>query len=106
MPRAMASEGPAIWISLAVHQDPAFVRARQPVQDVHQGGLAGAVLAQQGVDLAPTHVEVDVVVGHHPGVSLRDPPHLESWGASACGVLGHGFLDGLRPARCSERAAP
>ena len=37
---------------LVVDQDLALVGLDQPVQDVHQGGLAGAVLAEQGVDLA------------------------------------------------------
>ena len=37
---------------LAVEQDLALVRLQQPVQDVHQGRLAGAVLAEQGVHLA------------------------------------------------------
>ena len=52
IPRAIASAGPLIVTGLAVQQDLALVRRGQPVQDVHQGGLAGAVLAEQGVDLA------------------------------------------------------
>ena len=47
----------------AVEQDLALVGRGQPVEDVHQGRLAGAVLAEQGVDLAGPDVEVDVVVG-------------------------------------------
>ena len=35
-----------------VEEDLALVGRGQPVQDVHQGRLAGAVLAEQGVDLA------------------------------------------------------
>ena len=38
--------------ALPVEQDLALVRLQQPVQDVHQGRLAGAVLAEQGVHLA------------------------------------------------------
>jgi len=41
---------------LAVEQDLALVGLRQPVEDVHQGGLAGPVLAQQGVDLSRAHL--------------------------------------------------
>ena len=63
MPSAMASRGPAIRGRLAVDQDLAGVRVDQAVEDVHQGRLAGAVLADQRVDLAGAHVEVDVVVG-------------------------------------------
>jgi hypothetical protein len=40
---------------LAVQQDLALVGLQQPVQDVHQGRLAGAVLAEQGVHLARGH---------------------------------------------------
>jgi hypothetical protein len=32
-----------------------------PRQDMHEGALAGAVLAQQGVDLAGTDVEVHAI---------------------------------------------
>ena len=63
MPRAMASAGPVIVDGLAVEQDLALVRRRQPVEDVHQRRLAGAVLAEQGMDLAGPDVEVDPVVG-------------------------------------------
>ena len=46
-------------------------------QDLHQGGLAGAVLADQGVDLALADVEVDVGERQHAGEALGDPTHLE-----------------------------
>ena len=62
---------------VAVEQDLALVRAGQPVEDVHQGGLAGAVLAEQGVDLAGPDVEVDVVVGDDARIALGDAAHLE-----------------------------
>ena len=39
--------------------------------------LAGAVLAEQGVDLAGPDLEVDAVVGHHAGEALGDAAHLE-----------------------------
>ena len=58
---------------LAVDEDLALVRPVQAVQDVHEGGLAGAVLAQQGVDLTGLDGEVDVVVGHERPEGLRDP---------------------------------
>ena len=47
---------------LAAHLDPARVRMEQPVEDAHQGGLAGAVLAHQRVDLAGLELERDVVL--------------------------------------------
>ena len=62
-PAAMASRGEPKRDRLAVEQDLAGVGPVQPGQDVHQRALAGAVLAEQGVDLAGAQVEVDVVVG-------------------------------------------
>src|SRR5690606_24001590 len=38
----------------------------QPGEHVGQGRLAGAVLAEQRVDLAGPHLEVDAVVGDDP----------------------------------------
>src|SRR6266478_9013920 len=49
----------------------------QAVQDVHQRRLAGAVLADEGVDLARAHRQVDVVVGDHARPRLRDPTHVD-----------------------------
>src|SRR6202012_3161108 len=68
---------------LAVHHDLALVRLKQPVEDVHQGGLARPVLAEQGVDGARGDGKVDVIVGHEAAEALRDalqlkvppPPH-------------------------------
>ena len=47
--------------------DQYFTRIRfvQPVQDVHQRGLAGAVFAQQGVDFSLAQVEIYLVIGQH-----------------------------------------
>ena len=77
IPRAMASDGPAIVTSLAVEQDLAVIGLGQPVEDVHERGLAGAVLAEQGVDLAGPDLEVDVVVGDDARIALGDAAHLE-----------------------------
>src|SRR5258706_16133592 len=49
----------------------------QAVDDVHQCRLAGAVLADQGVDLARAHRQVDVVVGDHARPRLRDPAQVK-----------------------------
>ncbi len=71
---------------LAVEHDLARVGPVQPVQAVHQGRLAGPVLAQQGVDLAGAHVEVDRVVRDDAREGLGDAPELEHRGARAPGV--------------------
>ena len=62
---------------LAVDQDLARVRPVEPGEDVHQRALAGAVLAEQRVDLAAAQVEVDAVVRQHAGEALDDPARLE-----------------------------
>ena len=69
---------------LALDADLAFVRLVEAVDDVHQRRLAGAVLAEEGVHLAPLDVEVDVVVGDGSRELLADAPHLEDE------VVGHG----------------
>jgi hypothetical protein len=63
---------------LAVEQDLPGVRLVEAVEDVHQRRLAGAVLAQQRVDLALLNVERDVVVGNDAREHLADPSHLEN----------------------------
>ena len=69
--------GPVELDRLAVDQDLALVRRVEAVQDVHEGGLAGAVLAEQAEDLAGLHDEVDPLVGDDAGEALGDPPQLE-----------------------------
>ena len=53
----------------------AAVRPVEPGQDAHQRRLAGAVLPDQGVHLAPGAVEIDVVVGDHLPEALADVAH-------------------------------
>ena len=85
MPRAMASDGPSILTARAVEQDLAAVGRGQPVQDVHQRRLAGAVLAEQRMDLAGPDFEVDAVVRDDAGIALRDAAHLERGGGHGLG---------------------
>lgn len=67
---------------LAVHRDGALVRLLHAVQDLHQSGLAGAVLADKSVDGAAAHGDVDVVVGHDPGEPLGDAAELHGMGTA------------------------
>ena len=73
----------------AVEQDLAGVGRREAVQDVHEGRLAGAVLAEQRVDLAWPDLEVDPVVRDDARIALGDPAHLECGSAHG---LRHGVL--------------
>ncbi len=56
----------------AVDLDDTLVRRQDPGEDPHGGGLAGAVLAHEGVDLARPHREADVVDGHGSAEALGD----------------------------------
>ena len=102
MPRAIASDGPAICTGVPVEQDLALVRHGQAVEDVHQCRLAGAVLAEQGVDLARSDVEVDVVVGDHARIALRDAVHLER-GRAGGARWGRRGREPVSPSRSSPR---
>ena len=73
----IASFGEWIVTGLPSIADLALIRLHQPVQDVHQRGLAGPVLAEQAADLAGGDPEVDVVVGHEAAEALRDAAQLK-----------------------------
>ena len=73
IPASIAAFGEPSVTRLAVDQDLALVRLVEPVEDVHQRRLAGAVLAEQRVHLALAQVEVDAVVRDDAGEPLRDP---------------------------------
>ena len=72
---------------LAVHRDLARIGPVQAVEDPHEGALAGAVLPEEGVDLAAAYVEVDVIVGDHPGEAFGYACHLEERNALQIEVL-------------------
>ena len=76
-PAAIASRGEPNATGAPVDEDLALVGPVEPGEDVHQGALAGAVLAEQRVDLAGPQVEVDVVVGEDARETLDDPARLD-----------------------------
>ena len=61
----------------AVDGDGAGVGGVVAVDDLHQGALAGPVLAEDGVYLTALHDEVDGVIGYDAGEGLGDPAQLE-----------------------------
>jgi hypothetical protein len=61
----------------AVDGDGALVRTLHAVEDLHQRGLAGAVLAHDRVHVTAPDDDVDVVVGDDARKSLRDPTQLD-----------------------------
>src|SRR5205823_10752264 len=62
---------------LALEDDLAAVRAVRPGDALNQGGLAGAVVADEGHHLPPAHLEVDVRQGLDGAERLRDSAELE-----------------------------
>ncbi len=71
----------------AVDGDRALVRLLHAVEDLHQRGLAGAVLTDQRVHGRCPDGDVDVVVGDHAGEALGHAPDLD-------GTAGHRLVGG------------
>ena len=88
MPWAMASLTPWKLDLLAADADRALVGLVEAEHDVHQRALAGAVLAEQAVDLALVERQVDVLVGDDAGERLGDAADLEHRGRCVT-VAGH-----------------
>ena len=80
MPSLRAARGLEMRDRRAVEEDLALVGREDAVDHLDQGRLAGAVLAEQRVDLAGLDVEVDVVVGAHAGKGLADADELQPRG--------------------------
>ena len=59
------------------HADRSFVGHVVAEQDVHQRGLAGAVLAEQREDFPAPQVEIDRVVGDERAEALADAGKLQ-----------------------------
>ena len=94
-------QGAADGHTAAVEGDGAGVRLLQAGKDLHQGGLPGAVLADDGMDLVLLHGEVDGIVGEQVvRVELGNALHLEIWHHI---VPGQGR--GSRGERCPRRKA-
>ena len=64
----------------AGYLDRAGVGAVEPVEDAHQGRLAGAVLADDAVNGPGRHHQRHVAVGLHGAEPLVDPPQRDSGG--------------------------
>jgi hypothetical protein len=64
----------------SLDQHLAAVRLHHPGQDIHQGRLAGAVLADQRMHLARREIEEDVVESDGRTETLRYAPRGEEGG--------------------------
>ena len=61
---------------LTVDPDLALIRLIQSVQDIHQCGFTGAVLAQKRVDASLFHAELHTVQCAEGAKILADPLHF------------------------------
>src|SRR5215469_15239336 len=62
---------------LVVDEDLALIRLNETIEDVHQGGLAGAVLAEQRPDLTRLDHQVNVIISYEAAETLRDAAQLK-----------------------------
>ena len=72
MPFAIATRGDEIFTSSPSDEDAPTVRRIHAVEHAHHRGLAGAVLADERMDLTGAQVEPHVVVRDDAGEPLRD----------------------------------
>ena len=63
---------------LAVFEDNALLRLIETEKNAHQRGFSGSVFAQKCVDLAPSELEGDIVVGLDSRELLRYMKHLDN----------------------------
>ena len=61
----------------AAHYDPALVGRERSGDDLHEGGLAGAILAHEPVYFAAYQLEVHSVQREHAGIALGQASRLE-----------------------------
>jgi len=76
---------------LAVEHDLAFVWLQQAEEDVHQRRLAGAVLADDGVDLAAPDGKIDVFIGDEGAETLGDADQFDGSFGSCCLIFRPGW---------------
>ena len=84
-------------LRLPAHADLALVGVVEPVEDVHQRRLAGAVLAEERVHLAGPELEVDRVVGDDAREPLRDALAAREEARPPWGGERNGAGDAARP---------
>ena len=89
---------------LALDDDLALVGRVEPEQHLHERALAGAVLAEQPVDLAPAQLDADVVVGDDRREALGEVTGLQHQRAASF-IAAHSFSYGW-PAAAGGRTLP
>ena len=77
MPAAWAACGLAKLTRLAGECDGPGIGRLRAGQDLQKRRLAGAILAEEGVDLGGAHFEVDGLERAHAGKGLGNPLHAQ-----------------------------
>ena len=77
MPRPRATDGSDSVTGLPVDEHLARVGHERAGQGADEGGLAGAVVADDGDDLVGVHLQVDVDEGARGAVALGHPAQRE-----------------------------
>ncbi len=62
--------------NLPVDENLTTIRVNQSIEDIHQGSFAGSVFANEGMDLALTYLEIDLIVGNDTGPCFGNVAHL------------------------------
>src|SRR4029453_15728849 len=81
---------------LAAHEDAAGVGLVEAAEDLDQGRLAGAVVADEAEHLAPAQAQVDVAEGGDPAEPLGHVLDPEGLASGAAGARGHQVLPARR----------
>ena len=105
MPAACASRGLAKRTGVAVDRDGALVRRVHAREDVHQRRLAGAVLAEQRVDLAGLQVEIDAAQRLDAAEALGDARASSGAAGHLRGLPAVSVTSGGRPTRSRRSRA-
>ncbi len=103
-PASIASFAELKLDGLPGDEDLARIGLVEPVEDVHERRLPGAVLAEERMHLAAREIEAHVVVGEHARELLHDPAHLENGCAChARGILWRAASSEKREGRARAR---
>ena len=78
------------WFSF--EQDFSLIGTSQSKKNIHERCLAGAVFAQEGMNLPGFHVQTNLVVGNDTRVTLGDSAHLEPWRGGWFNTHGESFV--------------
>src|SRR6266496_6648870 len=77
---------------VSVEQNLALIRASQSEEDIHERCLAGAVFAEERMDLSGLHIQIDSIVRYNTWVTFGDSAHFEPRRWGLCHAHGDSFV--------------